>query len=402
MIDPKLTDITMEMVTLTLKMMEDGKLNHLLKEKLPHLLLHRTQSTPMNFHSRLSPEIELHTIDPKLMDIMMVMVTLIPNTINHGLEIRELDLHKERLPLLLHHKTQSTLTSFHSRPSPEIEFIMTDPKLTDTTMEMVMKTPNMINHGLEIRELDLPKERLLHLLHHRTQSTPTSFHSRLSPEIESLMTDPKLTDITTVMVMLTPNTMDHGLEIRELDLPKQPHLLHHRTQNILTSSHSRLSPEIEFLMTDLKLTDITMEMVTLTLKMMEDGKLNPLLKLLHLLPHKTQSTPTSSHSRLSPEIEFIMTDPKLMDTTTVMVTSTPKTMEDGKLNPLLKLLHLQPHKTQSTPTNFHSRPSPEIESITTDPKLTVTTTVMVMLTPKMMEDGNMQNELIAKIVNKII
>ena len=84
MIDPKLTDITMEMVGSTLRMMEDGKLNPLPKEKLPHLLLHRTQSIPMNFHSKLSPEIELHTIDHKLMDIMMVMVMKIPNTINHG------------------------------------------------------------------------------------------------------------------------------------------------------------------------------------------------------------------------------------------------------------------------------------------------------------------------------
>ena len=157
-------------------------------------------------------------------------------------------------------------------------------------------------------------------------------------------------------------------------------------------------------MIDPKLTDITMEMVTLTLKMMEDGKLNPLLKekLPHLLLHRTQSTPMNFHSRPSPEIELHTIDPKLMDIMMVMVTLIPNTINHGLLNPLLKLLHLQPHKTQSTPTNFHSKPSPEIESIMTDPKLTVTTTVMVMLTLKMMEDGSMQNELIAKIVNKII
>ena len=99
-----------------------------------------------------------------------------------------------------------------------------------------------------------------------------------------------------------------------------------------------------------------------------------------------------------------MIDPKLTDITMEMVTLTLRMMEDGKLNPLLKekLPHLLLHRTQSTPTSFLSRLSPEIESLMTDPKLTVTTMGMVMLTPKMMEDGSMQNELIAKIVNKII
>jgi len=213
MIDPKLTVTTTVMVMLTPKTMDHGKEIRELdlpKKRPPHLLHHRTHCTPTSFHSRLSPEIELHTIDHKLMDIMMVMVTLTPKTMDHGKEIRELDLPKKRLPLLLHHKTHCTLTSFHSRPSLEIESHMTDPKLTDIMMEMVMLTPNTMDHGLEIRELDLPKEILPHLLHHRTQSTPTSFLSRLSPEIESLMTVPKHTLITTVMVMLTPNTMDHG------------------------------------------------------------------------------------------------------------------------------------------------------------------------------------------------
>jgi len=146
--------------------------------------------------------------------IKMVMVVMkTPNTMDHGKMVLELDSLKKRLPHLLHHRTHCTLTSFLSKPSPEIELLMTDPKLTVTTIKMVMvvmKTPNTMDHGKMVLELDSLKKRLPHLLHHRTHCTLTSFLSRPSLEIELLMTDPKHSLITTVMVMLTPNTMDHG------------------------------------------------------------------------------------------------------------------------------------------------------------------------------------------------
>ena len=73
MTDPKRTDIMTEMVMLTLKTMDPGKL--LPKRKLLHLLPHRTHFTQTNFHSMPSLDQEEHMIDPKLMDIMMEMVT---------------------------------------------------------------------------------------------------------------------------------------------------------------------------------------------------------------------------------------------------------------------------------------------------------------------------------------
>ena len=142
MIDLKPTDITTEMVTLTLNTMDPGKvLDPSLKERLPHSLLHKTQSTPTSFLSRPSPEQELLMTDPKPTDIMTEMVTPIPNTMVHGKE----PLLKQ--PHLPPHKTQSTPTNSHSRPSPEQEVLMTDPKLTPTTMETVTLTPNTMVHG---------------------------------------------------------------------------------------------------------------------------------------------------------------------------------------------------------------------------------------------------------------
>ena len=73
-------------------------------------------------------------------------------------------------------------------------------------MEMVMSTTNTT---IEL----LLKPRLLHSLHHRTHYTPMSFHSKPTQEKDKLMTDPKLMDTTMEMVMLTPNTTDNGKDL---------------------------------------------------------------------------------------------------------------------------------------------------------------------------------------------
>ena len=118
----------------------------------------------------------------------------------------------------------------------------------------------------------IPKRKLLHLLPHRTHSTPTNYHSRPSLEIESHMIDPKLTDITIkIQVTLTPSMMVNG---KVLDpSPKQPHLPLHKTHCTPTSSHSKLSPETESPTTDPKLTDTTIKiLVTSTPNTMDNGK----------------------------------------------------------------------------------------------------------------------------------
>jgi len=188
---------------------------------------------------------------------------------------------------------------------------MIDPKLTVTMTVMVTLTPSMMDHGKEL--LLKPHHSLLHKPH----CTLMNFLSRLSLETELLMTDPKLMDTTIkIWVMSTPNTMDNG---QVLSLNKKLLLLpHHRTHYIPTNSHSRLSQEIESRMTDPKLTDIMIKIwVTLTPNTMDNGK-EPLpnKKLLHSLPHRTHCTPMSFHSRLFPEIESPMIDPKHMDITT--------------------------------------------------------------------------------------
>jgi len=142
MIDPKLTDIMMEMVTSTLNMMDHGQ-ELSPKKRLLQFLLHRTHFILMNFHSRLSPEIELLMIDPKHMDIMMEMVTLTLNTMDHGKELSP----KKRQLQFLPHRTHFTPMNFHSKLSPEIELLMIDPKLMVTMTAMVMSTPSMTDHG---------------------------------------------------------------------------------------------------------------------------------------------------------------------------------------------------------------------------------------------------------------
>merc|ERR1712166_1166238 len=192
-------------------------------------------------------------IDPKPTDIMMAMVTSTPSMMVHGKELKLLLL-KERLPHSLLHRTHYTLTSFHSKLILEKRESMIDPKPTDIMMEMVTSTPSMMEDGVKVS----PKQ--LHLLLLRTLNILTSSHSRLSPEIESLMTDPKLTNITMAMVMLTPRMTEDGKPSLKL-----LHLLPHRTQNIPMNFHSRLCLEIESLMIDPKPTDIMMAMVTSTL-----------------------------------------------------------------------------------------------------------------------------------------
>jgi hypothetical protein len=139
-------------------------------------------------------------------------------------------------------------------------------------------------------------------------------------------------------------------------------LLLHRIQNILTNSHLKRSQETELSTTDLKLSNIMMEMVTLTAKTMEDGSMKLLLlkeKLLHSPLLKTLYILMSFHSRNTPEIEFITIDLKHSNIMTEMVMKTANMMEDGKFHLLFKekQLHLPPHKTQNTPTSFLSRRS---------------------------------------------
>merc|ERR1712166_1041526 len=98
-----------------------------------------------------------------------------------------------------------------------------------------------------------------------------------------------------------------------------------------------------------------------------------------------------------------MIDPKLTDITIrIWVTLTPSMMVNGKeLDPSPKQPHLPLHKTHCTPTNSHSKPSPEIELLMTDPKLTVTTIrISVTSTPNTTVCGKYEN--CSFLVNKII
>jgi len=126
----------------------------------------------------------------------------------------------------------------------------------------------MMVHGKELVQLLFLKERLPHSLLHRTHYTPTSFLSRLFPEIEYLMIDPKPTDIMMEMVTSTLSMTEDGVKVS----PKLHHLLLLRTLNILTNSHSRPSLETEYHMIDPKLSNTTMVTVMLTPRMTEDGK----------------------------------------------------------------------------------------------------------------------------------
>jgi len=202
--------------------------------------------------------------------------------------------------------------SFHLKLSLDLEELMIDPKLMDIMMEMVTSTLNTMDPGKYS-----PKRKLLHSLPHRTHFTLTSSHSMPSLDQEELTIDPKLTVTMTVMVTSTLKTMDHG---KHLLKRKLLHLPPHKIHFILTSSHSMLSPDQEELMIDPKLTDIMTEMVMLTLKTMDPGKLLPKRKLLHLPPHRTHFTQTNFHSMPCPDQEEHMIDPKLMDIMMEMVT----------------------------------------------------------------------------------
>jgi len=291
---------------------------------LLHSLLHKTHYTPTSFHSKLCLEQKESMIDPKPTDIMMEMVMKTLSMTEDGVKVSLKLLH------LLLLRTLSILTSSHSRLSPEIEFLMTDPKLTNITMAMVMLTPRMTEDGK-------PSHKLLHLLPHRTQNIPMNFHSRLFLEIEFLMIDPKLINIMTEMVMLILKTMDHGKHLckcKEI----QPQFQPHKTQNTPMNFLSRLCPEIEYLMIDPKPTDIMMAMVTSTPNMMVHGKELKLHllkeRLPHSLLHRTHYTPTSFHSKLILEKRESMIDPKPTDIMMEMVTSTPSMTEDGvKVSP---------------------------------------------------------------------
>merc|ERR1719263_400208 len=112
------------------------ELDLLLKNKQLLLLPHKTHCTQTNFLSTPSPESELQDMtDLKLMVIMMELSKTLNMTAN-GL------LPSPKPPHLLLHKTLFTPMNFHSTPSPDQELQDTiDPKLTATTMEL-SKTPN--------------------------------------------------------------------------------------------------------------------------------------------------------------------------------------------------------------------------------------------------------------------
>ena len=59
-----------------------------------------------------------------------------------------------KLLQLLLHKTQSTPMSFHLSTSQDGEVNMIDPKLSNTMMETVMSTPNMMDNGRSHNEID--------------------------------------------------------------------------------------------------------------------------------------------------------------------------------------------------------------------------------------------------------
>ena len=133
------------------------------------------------------------------------------------------------------------------------------------------------------------------------------------------MTDPKHSNIMMAMVTLTLNTMDSG-KSHNLLLRLLQSLLH-KTQNTLTSFHLSTSPDGEESTTDPKHSNITMEMVTLTHNMTDHGKFhNPLLKLLQLLLHKTQSIPMNYHLSTSLDGEENMIDHRLSSTMMVLDT----------------------------------------------------------------------------------
>jgi hypothetical protein len=230
--------------------------------------------------------------------------------------------------------------------------------------------------------LNLRKE-LLHLLLHRTHYTPTSFHSRLTPEQEENTIELKLTAITMVPATRTPSMMVHGL-----DSLKLLHLLLHRTHYTPMSFHSRPTPEQEENTIELKLTAITMVPATRTPNTMVHGLVLHNKKPPHLLPHKTHYTPMSFLSKPSPEQEENTIEPKLTVTTMVPATRTPNTMVHGLVSHKEKLLQLLLLRTHCTPMSFHSRifPDPELQD-TIELKLTTTTMELTLIPNIKLEHG---------------
>merc|ERR1740117_2322242 len=165
-------------------------------------------------------------------------------------------------PLLLQpHKILSTPTSFLSMPSQDQEVNTTELKHSNTTRVMVMLTPNTTDNGRA-----LLNKRQLHSPLLKTHFTPTSFHLMPYLDQEESMIEHKLSNIMRVMVMLTLSMMDNGKVS-----PRQLHSPLHKTHCMLTNYHSTLSPDPEDGTTELKLTNLTKEMVTLTLNTMADG-----------------------------------------------------------------------------------------------------------------------------------
>merc|ERR1712071_267613 len=121
-------------------------------------------------------------------------------------------------------------------------------------------------------------------------------------------------------------------------------------------------------------------MITLTLNTTEDGEDSLKKRLLHSPLLKTHSTPTSSHSTLYPDPEESMTELKHSSTTrtTVMITLTLNTTEDGEDSLKKRPLHSPPHRTHCTPTSSHSTLCLDPEEDMTEPKLSSTTRTTAM------------------------
>merc|ERR1740117_2852389 len=80
MIELKLSNIMRVMVMLTLSMMDNGKVS----PRQLHSPLHKTHCMLTNYHSMPSLDQEVNTIEPKLSNITKEMVTKTPNTMDNG------------------------------------------------------------------------------------------------------------------------------------------------------------------------------------------------------------------------------------------------------------------------------------------------------------------------------
>jgi len=263
------------------------------------------------------------------------------------------------------------------------------PEQEENTIELKLTAITMVpatrTPSMMVHGLDLHNKKPPHLLPHKTHYTLMSFHSKPSPEQEENTIELKLTVTTMVPATRTPSMMVHGLVLHN---KKPPHLLPHKTHYTQMSFHSKPSPEQEENTIELKLTAITMVPATRTPSMMVHGLVLHNKKPPHLLPHKTHYTPMSFLSKPSPEQEENTIEPKLTVTTMVPATRTPNTMVHGLVSHKEKLLQLLLLRTHCTPMSFHSRifPDPELQD-TIELKLTTTTMELTLIPNIKLEHG---------------